>query len=323
MRETEYAYGVARIRANELTLLSAAEIDRLVAASGYKEALRILADNGWAAPEKGTDLTAMLEAQSRETWALLTEVVPDIRELDSLIITNDFFNLKAALKATFSDDEPYLYTVTPSVHPPETICEAAATKRFELLPAYMQAPAEEAYDAIVRLESGRLADIFLDTAALNTRLDLAAQTGNALLKDITRTVCASANIKTAVRCARLGKDAAFMRRAMCRCASPDADRIAETALTGINELTAYLAVSFSEDAAEALKAGEAAFEKWSDEAVVRSLQSAVFTPFGIEPFAAYFVRRELEIKNVRIILATKLNNIPAEQIRKRVRDVYA
>ena len=42
MHENEYAYAVARIRANELNLLTPAETEQLISAESYEAALRLL-----------------------------------------------------------------------------------------------------------------------------------------------------------------------------------------------------------------------------------------------------------------------------------------
>lgn len=323
MRETEYAYGVGRVRANESSLLSVADIEQLISATGYKDALRILADNGWKAPEDGgADFAQMLENESRKTWQLITEAVPDIKELYALIVANDFHNLKAALKAMFSDEESSLFFITPSVLALDIVREAVDTKHFELLPEYMQAPAEAAYDAVVRLKSGRLADIILDVAALNTKLQMSKQSGSTLLLAITQLNNAAVNIKTAVRCVKMGKNAEFMENAMCESDILDNTELIEAALSGKAQLIHYLSTSFVEGAAEQLEAGAVEFEKWCDDVVAEKVQLAKFTAFSLDPIIAYYINKDAEIKNARIILSAKLNNIPADIIRKRVRNVY-
>lgn len=323
MRDTEYAYGVARVRANENSLLSVADTEQLVLASSYKDALRILADNSWKAPEDGgTDFSEMLENEALKTWQLLTESVPDIRELDALIIANDFHNLKAALKAMFSDEVSSVFFISPSAIATDVIAEAIDAKRFEILPEYMQAAADAAYDAVVRLKSGRIADILLDVSALNTKLKMSKDSGSALMLGITQLNNACVNIKTAVRCVKMGKDAEFMKRAMCESEILDNDTLIEAALTGETELIHCLSTSFVEGAAEQLELGSVEFEKWCDDAIAEKVQSAKFTAFSLDPIIAYYINKDAEIKNARIILSAKLNNIPAETIRKRVRDVY-
>ena len=103
MHENEYAYAVARIRANEVNLLTPAETEQLILAESYEAALRLLGDKGWHTDGVGHDYAPMLEEHVNAAWQLLKESAPDASLLDALVINNDFFNLKAALKAKFSD----------------------------------------------------------------------------------------------------------------------------------------------------------------------------------------------------------------------------
>ena len=99
MHENEYAYAVARIRANEVNLLTPAETEQLISAESYEAALRLLGDKGWHTDGVGHDYAPMLEEHVNAAWQLLKESAPDASLLDALVINNDFFNLKAALKA--------------------------------------------------------------------------------------------------------------------------------------------------------------------------------------------------------------------------------
>jgi len=187
----------------------------------------------------------------------------------------------------------------------------------------MRKTAEDAYDAIVRLDNGRLADIIIDTAALNTRIAFAKESGCELLIELAQFLGASANIKTVVRCVKSGKSAEFMTAAMCFSGMFDNEKLIEAALNGEAELTAFLSISFSEQAAERLASSTASFEKWVDETTAEKVKSARFEAFGLEPFAAYYINKEIDVKNTRIILSAKLNNINNEMIRTRVREINA
>ena len=322
MRDTDFAYGVARIRANEHSLLSPSDIEQLIASPDLTGALRILADKGWEAPSGAAGIASMLEAQSVKTWQLMTESVPDIGVFDALIVANDFHNLKAAMKAVLSGLKPSDYFIEPSLMPPALLGAAVEKMDFEQLPGYMRQPALDAYDALVRLENGRTAEIFLDTAALNTAIDFAKNSGSVLLAEITQLAGAAANIKTAARCAAIGKDREFILRALCRCELLDSEGLAAAALSGEEALLSFVASSPLGEAAEALKSGLSAFEKWRDEAVAGLVASAKYTPLGPDPVIAFYIYRDAEIKNARIILNAKINGLPSQIIRKKVRQVY-
>jgi len=322
MRETDFAYGVARIRANENSLLSPSAVEQMISAPDFAGALRILADHGWEIPAAPAGIAGMLEAQSVKTWQLVTESVPDIGVFDALIVKNDFHNLKAAMKTVFSGAAPSDYFIEPALVPPSLVGEAVSKMNFDLLPDYMRQPARDAYDALVRLENGRTAEMILDTAALDTASDFAKKSGSVLLAEITQLAAAAANIKTAVRCAAIGRDAQFTLSALCRCELLDSEALVSAALAGADALPAFIGASALGESAGTLKSGLAAFEKWCDEAVARLVSAAKYTPLGPDPVIAFYIHRDAEIKNARIILNGKSNGLPVETIRKRVREVY-
>lgn len=215
MHENEYAYAVARIRANEVNLLTPAETEQLISAESYEAALRLLGDKGWHTDGVGHDYAPMLEEHVNAAWQLLKESAPDASLLDALVINNDFFNLKAALKAKFSDLDPSDYVVKPSVWDPAEIIGYVERNELDSLPECMRDCAQAAYDAIVKLESGRLADTAIDTAALKTRKQFAEKSGSGLLMKEVELSCAAADIKTALRCASAGRTAQYIKM---RCA---------------------------------------------------------------------------------------------------------
>ena len=159
MHENEYAYAVARIRANEVNLLTPAETEQLISAESYEAALRLLGDKGWHTDGVGHDYAPMLEEHVNAAWQLLKESAPDASFLDALVINNDFFNLKAALKAKFSDLDPSDYVVKPSVWDPAEIIGCVERNELDSLPECMRDCAQAAYDAIVKLETFRRKEI--------------------------------------------------------------------------------------------------------------------------------------------------------------------
>lgn len=323
MHENEYAYAVARIRANEVNLLTPAETEQLITAESYDAALRLLGDKGWHTDGVGHDYAPMLEEHVNAAWQLLKESAPDASLLDALVINNDFFNLKAALKAKFSDLDPSDYVVKPSVWDPVEIIGCVERNELDSLPECMRDCAQAAYDAIVKLESGRLADTAIDTAALKTRKQFAEKSGSGLLMKEVELSCAAADIKTALRCASAGRTAQYIKNALCPCESLDSDELIHAAFEGVDAVADMLANTELGSLADSLKEGLTAFEKKCDELSAQQMTEAKYTAFGPDPLAAYYNAVETETKNVRVILSAKLNGFSAETIRARVREVYA
>ena len=80
MRDTDYAYCVARIRANERYLLGEKDIAELLDCKSFDRAMQYLVDKKWI--EQADDITACIKYQSKKLWQLLSESVPDKKELD-------------------------------------------------------------------------------------------------------------------------------------------------------------------------------------------------------------------------------------------------
>lgn len=322
MREVEYAYAVARVRANELNLLSAADVEQLIVAEDYKTAMRRLADAGWGEVDGVTDYAQYLENHFAKTWDLLVEVMDDIHELDLLLIRNDMQNLKAALKGIVSQHDAKDLYVKSTVYNTKDIVEAVENREFKELPDFMQEPAVEAYDVLTATGNGQLADAIIDRATLERILELGKKSGSPVLAELSERMCATANIKTALRCANTLKTKDFIERSLCNCDTVSKDKLIDTALEGAEAVLRYLEDTVYATGAAMFKESTSAFEKWCDDLLMECVGKAKYTAFGIDPIVAYYVARDAEIKTVRIVLSAKINNLPADVIRERVRTLY-
>ncbi len=63
-------------------------------------------------------------------------------------------------------------------------------------------------------------------------------------------------------------------------------------------------------------------EKLIDDHLMQHLKRAKYISLGIEPLIAYLLAKETEIKNIRTIIVGKLNRLPEETIRERLREPY-
>ncbi len=66
----------------------------------------------------------------------------------------------------------------------------------------------------------------------------------------------------------------------------------------------------------------AGLEKEADDCLVETVRPAKYKSFGIDPVIGFFVARETEIKNLRLILTAKKLNMPVEDIKRRLRLSY-
>jgi V/A-type H+-transporting ATPase subunit C len=317
----QYIYAVARVRSRELSLLSEAVIGQLCAASGEEDCLRILNEKGWGNPDLPSE--EMFREEQKKTWGFIRELVPDRMEIfDVFRLSADYHNLKAAVKESCIDG------IHPGIYLEDGTLDQAAVETalkesdYEALPKDMRQVAQEAKETLLQTRDGQLCDAIIDRAALEAIRKAGAASGEKLLKDYGELICATGDIKIAVRCARCGKDRSFLMKALAPCDSLDIELLADAATSGVDAICAYLDHTDYADAVDELKKSVAAFERWCDNRMIETIRPEIHNPFGIGPIAAYILARENEIRTVRIILAAKRNNLPEEMLRERVRVMY-
>ena len=199
---------------------------------------------------------------------------------------------------------------------------AAETADFSALSPEMRAAGEAAFDALRTSGDGQLCDIRIDTAALAATRRAGRESGSEILARYGELTVAVADIKTAARCAKLGKPRSFIREALVECGTLAVDRLALAAGEGAEALYTYLANTEYAEAVPALRKSAAAFERWCDDLMMDSIRSQKTVSTGIGPLAAYLLARECEIKSVRMILSGQLNRLPAAAVRERLREMY-
>jgi V/A-type H+/Na+-transporting ATPase subunit C len=123
-------------------------------------------------------------------------------------------------------------------------------------------------------------------------------------------------------------DREFLRKVLLKGGRLPFDRLLSLVDEPLESVITSLAMSdYSELASEGLREwidhGSAArLEKLSDDYITTYLKRGKWTPFGPEPLIGYLWAKEMEIKNIRLVLVGKINKLPAEAIRERLRDGY-
>lgn len=156
MSPSGYAYAVARIRTLETTLVSPADVERIVRAD--ETTLSGILEEAGLVPE-GTDagiareLDEALERGLDETLALLRSMVPDPALFDLLALSKDVLSLELFLKGkTEGVDLDRLAPAAGGVVPPETIRQCVANDQLWLLPEPLKEMAQEVVPKSERAE---------------------------------------------------------------------------------------------------------------------------------------------------------------------------
>ena len=321
MKDTEYAFAVARIRSNENKLLSSQTVESAITAADYNEALRVFSDSGYADFSAG-DEEKILSEKQKEAFELIYSSAPDKKCIDFLIVKNDFHNFKAILKCAVLNKECRDLLLTPCMTDVDTAVKAIGEKQFDRLPDIFVQSVKKAYEVLTTTLDGQLCDVILDKACLELTLSLAKKSGEPFAVDIANKMTVLHDIKIALRCMRTGKDEEFLKNCLATCDLLDTDRLAKAALDGEDALCEYVKFLSFGALADSIRKSYAAFEKEMDDILIDCVKDAKYRCLGLAPLAAYYFAVENEVKTVRIILSCKKNEMPVETIRERVRRLY-
>ncbi|MCQ2530572.1 MAG: V-type ATPase subunit [Lachnospiraceae bacterium] len=318
-----FASQVAQIRAKESKLLSDNDLQKLMQSESYEECLRLLRDRGWGS---GDDLTAenLLRTERENLWKAMRGMCneQEMHTFDIFRLPKDYHNFKAAIKEAYVQKEvPNIYLEGGTL-PVEKIKAAAASGEFSGFSSQISGAASQAREVLFHTGDSQMCDVILDRAALFAMKQAAKESGNELLKEYAELKCVAANINIAIRACKAKKNMDFLQKAFAECDSISVSALMAAATEGIDAIYAYLEKSSYADALEAIKESPAAFDRWCDNRIITMIRPQKYNPFTISPLAAYVVAKENEIKSVKIILSGKINQLPEEKVKERLRESY-
>jgi V/A-type H+/Na+-transporting ATPase subunit C len=321
MVDNQYIYAVARIRTKEMALLDKLTMDQLIACKNYSECLRLLTDKGWGRIGNET-AEELLTVEKEKTWEVINELVKDNSVFHTFLITNDFHNLKAAIKLVYLNEEVPKIFVTYGTIPVDLILQSVKEHDFSLLPEYMRQSANDAYEVLFHTGDSGLCECILDRASLTATYESGKKSQNEVLFKYAELKVAAANINIVIRGVKTGKERDFFERALADCDSLNKGKLIDAALLGLDEIYGYLYNTDYAMAVDAIKESPSSFECWCDNQIIELIKPQKYNSFTISPLAAYILARENEIKSVRIILSGKLNGLADSTVRERLREMY-
>lgn len=326
VKNERYLCVSAYVRALEAQLLTAGDLQRMIDADDVSGAIQVLTDRGY--PPMTPHMASLEETlrQHRETlMGELSDFLPDGGVLDLFRIRYDYHNAKVALKSLWTDTDGTRLLMGGGRLEPLALYQALRTGEDDSLPPAMEQAVREARETVGATLDPQKGDFLLDKACFAEQVALAEGVGSRFLADYVHLLCDIANLQALIRVLRMGKDAMLLEGALVPGGTLVPSRLLECARDGgITEL--YAASPLEQAAAlgqDALSGGSlTAFEKACDDAQMAYLRNAVLIPFGLEPVLAFIAAREQEMRNVRIIISSRLAGLPAGIIRERMREAY-
>ena len=326
--DREYLYLSAMLKAREANMLTRDKLERILAAGSFNDAAKLLQESGWPdmSDQTAAGVDKLLSKRREEIFAELERTIPEREVVEVFRTRYDYHNAKAIIKGEgVGADAEHILSGAGTVEP-KKLLEAYREEDFRDIPAILGAAMTEARGVLARTDNPQAADFVLDRAYFAQLLELAGRVTSPYLGAYVRTLIDSANIRTVVRCFRMGKDADFMRKALIDGGNVSMDFAVRGTVTA-DELAELFGTTVFREAAvlggAALEGGPMTqFEKACDNAVNAFLDTARRTGFGSEVAVGYLAAEENAITTVRMVMTGLLSGIDPERLKERLRDTY-
>ena len=318
------------IRLLEQQLLNKDEFETLVKAPTIRVVLEGLQKTVYQA-----DVTNLLETKQFEQLLMTSLVadyqtiikeVPDKEIIQLFTSSYVYHNTKVLLKQQFSGKELHhlCIPIGISINTLERLVQLGDVDGVSpsLLEAVHGAISE--YEEFHRLEA---ADVFMDTYYFKELRMLEKQLNNDTVTHMVNTMIDLYNVETLIRARKQKKSRAFLQTVLSSSGTVDKHQLIDSTeqenWEGLLEL--FDQVSYKDELATILLAETvetAKVERLKDQVIYQLLQDATFEAFGPLPVLAYLHAKEMEVKNLRLLLIGKDNGFSEEQLRERMRPIY-
>lgn len=333
MDRMDYTQAVATMRVYEKRLLDQIKIDRMVEADSAEEVMKILQETEYSRSiASGTgpvDFEAVLSNELTTVYSDINNKIKDPAIIALLALRYDYQNLKTLLKAEALGEELDL-----NLSDMGTISGMELKSEFETgslkdAGVNFQVAAEKARDEFSKSHDPQQMDFILDRAyyahigeLLNSLEDVD------LITNYVRYQIDSYNLLALMRTRKQEKDPRFIQDVVVPGGQIEVREILDAASDAPEQISSRF---IGRKVGPALKRGVDEFqatghlgelERQLENGLMAVVRSARTVVFGPEPLFGYVVAKERENKLLRIIFVSKLNNIPPDRIRERLRDIY-
>lgn len=253
INDRDYLAVSATVRAREAKMLTREKKERMIDASSFEDAAKILIECGYE------DMSAMNASQiekvlSKHRTRIFDDIekqVPENEVVDAFRLKYDYHNAKVLVKGEGANiDGAYLMSGSGRVSPTE-FTEAFNTRDYRNLPDKLSEALDEARGLLSRTGNSQLADFILDKAYFEELHEMGERLYSLFLSEYIALSVDVTNFNTIVRIVRMGGDFEFFKKAMIDGGSIDAERVAKAALSGESFGQMFIGTPFEQAATEA------------------------------------------------------------------------
>jgi len=322
LNETRYAYSVGRVRVAESYMFDKNKYERMIGQSNIDDSLSVLFEAGY---QEANSYENILKLETQKLYGYLKEISPEPEIFSMFLYKNDTHNIKVLLKDEFSNKDSSYLLIENGAFDTTKLKVMLRDRYFNLLPNEITIAIEESIKAYNKTKNPQIIDILLDQGYYKLLKRLSIESKSEFLIDLACIYIDIANLNAFIRIKTKMEDLELLSKVLVdggKIELKDFTRHFQEEIEMFNEMvlkTQYY------DIIEQSFQGEyniTTFEKECDNYIMKYVRKYKNQAFGIQPLIGYMYGKQTEIRNIRIILVGKINNINSDVIRERLRASY-
>lgn len=332
INEGDYSYASGLIRAKEPKLLGISQFNRMLDAPSAEDAYKVLAESGYGSGGGNTAgvyaFERLLSEEMKKCFRLLLEIAPDPEVIKAFQRRYDYFNIKVLLKAELSGQEAPPILLETGTIDADAVSRSIRERDYIQFTSLMKDAVTEVYDVFARMKDPQAVDLILDRASYRQFVQDLRNIESPFLWNIAEYITDMTNIKMFIRARSLKKSWDFIKKLLLDAGTIAGEVYYKSSSGTPEDFMETIRTSRYGDAVlkgwELIRSGKnsSGLEKTLDDLLMSYIRSAKLVTIGVEPLVAYLFAKEAEIRNVRIIMTGRINGLPVDMIRERLREVY-
>lgn len=333
MKDSEYGPLNMTVRVQENNLLNQQDYEQMLAAHSYEEALRVLSETpyrqGIEQALATKDYEAMVTKQLKDTYQWIIDESPNLLLSELMVLSYSYHNIKILFKEELTGQDFADSLIDIGIYPIYEFRRAVRQGQSTVLPALYLQNIRNLRSYFTEPSQLSNVDIFVDRAYIHHLKRLSEELNQADIYKYVETLIDHTNVSIFFRALAAGLGKTHLQATITNEGSIHIDEFIDASQHGLEgaiqyftELSDYRAImahAVDSQGQFSLRRLEQAL----DNATETYLEQAKFQVFGPLPVLAFISAKEIEVKNIRLVLTGQINNIEPERIRDRMRLDYA
>lgn len=330
MDRNKFIQSSANIRVLEKKLLSKVYLERLIEATDLSEALKFLGDTVYQEHivklNKAENYEEVLKKEQVRSFKEVYSISPDRRIVDLLAYKYYYHNMKVLVKEDILEEDFHdLYIELGDFN--ETEFKESFSK-IQKEDSPLKEAMKFAKENFENTKNPQEIDLIIDKMYFEKLIELADSLDVEFFKKYLEDLIDFTNITILLRSKSQNRDIKFLDKLLISGGSIskkeykkyfNGDISHDSSLFSNTRIAKSVGIGIE----DYNKTGSLSiFEKEEDNYFMKSLKDVKRVTYGPEVIFAYLYAKEMEIKNLRIILISKLNKLDSSFIRERLRETY-